>query len=551
MERLRDKVRKAAQALCDADTPDAALAASEKLDVVCIRAGLCGKLDIGAAQAIANSELGEAVALAEMLLRGLSSATVIALLRSGKARALSIPSALIYSATFNPDLSHMRPQAKALLDHRAVLLALVDALIKEEATASLDVPVAGGAPTRTGLGRVPPLLPLDDMLVGLYELCRTWQGNVKTLLDARQRPDLMRCLARRYRPLERYADEEGPEGSVHRSTTTLLQLLSSVVGGQLVWDTSQLLRSLLECLHAQAAAARARPLPKKYVPNEAAAACTILCNLVGLLAVAKTAEEDARISTLCKSSLPAALRALLDDASALLNPEEESIAALSPVVDLVFRFLDTSAGRQALIGDAPDHGGKLVLVLHVLAHLGTGTSLSSGDSGGLRSSPSNFCRHFAQQALAMLEREAATAAKATSADKRTIELAYQSAGVLWLLKREQPKHLDDGSRMQAYEAMKEMALRLGYEMARDGDGCWTVTAQQRRATRDLAHRVDCSPTENVWREYTCAYCGAKCRITLSFQVCSRCRGPHYCSPACQKAHWKASHKHDCVPVVRR
>ena len=545
MERLRPTVRNAAQALCDADTPDAALAASEKLDVVCLRAGLCGNLDVGAAQAIGNDRLDEAAALAEALLCGMSWETVVALLRSGKARALSTAAMLIYAATFNLRLRHVLPQAAALLNRRVVLFALTEALIKAEATASLDVPVAGGAPTRTGLGRIPPLMPLDDMLVALYELCKMWPGNVKKLLDALQRPDLMRCLARRYRPLERYADEDGPEGSVHRSTTTLLQLFSGV-SGQLVWDTSQLVRSMLECLQAQAAAACARPLPKKYVPNEAAAACTILCNLIGFPTISKTVEEDARISALCKSSLPAALRALLGDASALLNPEQESLEALSPVLDLVFRFLETSVGRQALLGDASDHGGKLVLVLQVLANLVTSTSLSSGGSGG------NFlCRQFAQHALAALAREAATTAVATSADKRVIELAYQSAGVLWLLKREQPKHRDDGSRMQAFEAMKAMALRLGYEMARDSDGCWTFTPQQRRATRELAHHVDCSPFNKVWREYACAYCDAKCSIVRSFQVCARCRGPHYCSAVCQKAHWKESHKRECVLAAPR
>jgi hypothetical protein len=328
----------------------------------------------------------------------------------------------------------------------------------------------------------------------------------------------MRCLARRYRPLERYADEEGPECSVHRSTITLIQLFSAV-RGQLVWDTLQLLRSLLECLRAQAAAACARPLPQKYVPNEAAAACTIICNLIGLQTVAQTAERDARISALCKSSLPAALRTLLDDASALLNPEQESLEALAPVLDLVSRLLETSAGRHALLGDASDHGGKLVLVLQVLAIVTYDTSLASG-SGGLHSKEeSDFfsdhnarCRLFARHALAVLEREAATTAVATLADKRTIELAYQSAGVLGLLKREQPKHRDDASLMQAFGAMNEMALRLGYVVTRSrGDGCWMVTLQQRRATRDLDHQIDCEPNLSLTQDYTCARCNAVAR----------------------------------------
>jgi hypothetical protein len=65
------------------------------------------------------------------------------------------------------------------------------------------------------------------------------------------------------------------------------------------------------------------------VPNEAAAACAVLCNCVE--ATLSVDVDDARVSTLCASGLPATLHALLDDASALLSPAQEDMEALAPV----------------------------------------------------------------------------------------------------------------------------------------------------------------------------------------------------------------------------
>ncbi len=132
-----------------------------------------------------------------------------------------------------------------------MLHALLDALIAADATAAPDVPVAGGASTRSGLPEVPPMLPLDDLLVAIYELRVQWPRTPARLLEAPQHLGVMRCLARRYRPLERRAREHGPENSVHRSAVTLLQGLSCSVASALVWDTPKLLRSLLDCLKAQ------------------------------------------------------------------------------------------------------------------------------------------------------------------------------------------------------------------------------------------------------------------------------------------------------------
>ncbi|KAF7318923.1 MYND-type domain-containing protein [Mycena chlorophos] len=44
----------------------------------------------------------------------------------------------------------------------------------------------------------------------------------------------------------------------------------------------------------------------------------------------------------------------------------------------------------------------------------------------------------------------------------------------------------------------------------------------------------------------CANC-AKIDEDESFKRCSRCKQVKYCSVVCQTAHWKAQHKHVCVP----
>ena len=43
-------------------------------------------------------------------------------------------------------------------------------------------------------------------------------------------------------------------------------------------------------------------------------------------------------------------------------------------------------------------------------------------------------------------------------------------------------------------------------------------------------------------ERVCAKCGKRGE---GFNKCSRCKRVFYCSRTCQRAHWKASHKHTC------
>ena len=43
---------------------------------------------------------------------------------------------------------------------------------------------------------------------------------------------------------------------------------------------------------------------------------------------------------------------------------------------------------------------------------------------------------------------------------------------------------------------------------------------------------------------TCVACGQPGKFR-----CARCRAATYCSPACQKAHWKGGHKAECVAAA--
>ena len=53
-----------------------------------------------------------------------------------------------------------------------------------------------------------------------------------------------------------------------------------------------------------------------------------------------------------------------------------------------------------------------------------------------------------------------------------------------------------------------------------------------------------TPARGVRENATCAHCGEVEPMMGDFKRCSRCKKIHYCSSACQKAHWK-THKPTC------
>ena len=119
------------------------------------------------------------------------------------------------------------------------------------------------------------------------------------------------------------------------------------------------------CSASQGEAACARPITPLYVPNEAACACAVLCNCVHMLCMRAAPDIDpaAVVDELCAAGLPAALRALLHESSALLGGAEEDMDALAPVMDLLHRLMEVPRSRASLLTDAPDGGAALLLTV--------------------------------------------------------------------------------------------------------------------------------------------------------------------------------------------
>ena len=53
---------------------------------------------------------------------------------------------------------------------------------------------------------------------------------------------------------------------------------------------------------------------------------------------------------------------------------------------------------------------------------------------------------------------------------------------------------------------------------------------------------------NRHKEYMDRLCAA-CNYPRAPSVCSRCKAVYYCSPACQRTHWRSSHKGECKALA--
>jgi rRNA maturation protein Nop10 len=63
-------------------------------------------------------------------------------------------------------------------------------------------------------------------------------------------------------------------------------------------------------------------------------------------------------------------------------------------------------------------------------------------------------------------------------------------------------------------------------------------------------RVLCPNVQRYSLEDKCRACGTKpAKEKLKF--CSRCKGVSYCSKACEKVHWKTTHKRECTTRQER
>lgn len=64
----------------------------------------------------------------------------------------------------------------------------------------------------------------------------------------------------------------------------------------------------------------------------------------------------------------------------------------------------------------------------------------------------------------------------------------------------------------------------------------------------LAQPANPAPNASANSAQTELHQCAQCSKTGQFMRCSRCQAVRYCSPECQKAHWKAGHKESCKKV---
>jgi hypothetical protein len=559
----RPAFERAARKLCEAATPEAARAAASALDVQCENVlapfdDMEPSLWLGAAATMVASHmrLPERVALTDMLLAAPASVCV-ALLRSNNTRHTNLAAAL-----FSCDRLRTAPNTKTALGSGSVLRALLDALLATEAPAMRGIAAAGRAGSASG-GEA--AAAFDNLLCALSEALNTWPRTVERLAAAPQRDAVLRCVARLHKPLQRRADDgNGSLAGLHSSATTVLQSLSARERGtMLLWtnmhDTVRaLVASLVAqvrawrlgcvatalCLHScgvwfalQGAAACKRPITTLYVPNEAACACTVLCNCISGLCLSKRADgapaaaatavpvpsldPDAVLDELCAAGLPAALRALLHESSALLGAGKEATKALPPVIHLLFLLLQAGPrSRRALLTDEPDGGAALLLALFAVSEYHP-HSRTDGTAPVAHLNAAYWALNV-HTLMCQLESDGDSAAA------HAIMALMTHIGV----DADQVSDMDVVAPAQ-HAAVRRLAMRHGWDGSGAADGA---------AARRIRHNTAC----DVRAVGDCAGCGRLARAgERAFHKCGRCRVTPYCSRDCQTAHWK-THKRSCT-----
>jgi hypothetical protein len=273
---------------------------------------------------------------------------------------------------------------------------------------------------------------------------------------------------------------------------------------------------------SQGAAACKRPINPLYVPNEAACACSILCNCV-----AHQGEEvESVLDELCAAGLPAALRALLHESSALLRPTAEDMEALPPVIDLFCRLLSLcQRARRALLTD----GAGLLLVLFAVSQYHP-HARKDGTAPGPQQNAA---------ALALKVNELLNELHCTDAVVWQASWRFSS---MWELPMTQ-------LRSQKQAPRRKLQPGGGSRPDLDGRASAATSAEPLRLRRQkwLARRVRITTSCDVGTAVgDCAGCNRLRRADeAAFLKCASCKATPYCSRACQKAHWK-THKLSCT-----
>ena len=222
------------------------------------------------------------------------------------------------------------------------------------------------------------------------------------------------------------------------------------------------------------------------------------------------------LDRLCEAGVPAALRALLHERSALLHLTADNMKALPAVIDLTRRLVNHERTRRALLADTPD---SLLLVMFAVARLHPHAELrktapaSMGDASSAAS-----VLYGALEGLALDDHDVCAMQAFESLVKR-LNLA------------------DDVSKLEPalLAAAKLLTSRLGW---------LSGGASPSESPDELGLRT----FFNLNAAVRCAGCSQpRGADGQALRKCGRCQATHYCSRECQVAHWK-THKSSCVAV---
>merc|ERR1712096_145840 len=98
-----------------------------------------------------------------------------------------------------------------------------------------------------------------------------------------------------------------------------------------------------------------------------------------------------------------------------------------------------------------------------------------------------------------------------------------------------------GHKKRAEKCLKKLERMLPSELRKKlGWMKALVEKMKQKKTKKLDRTVSTMKCSNP----ACENVESKVR---EFRICSRCKGPSYCSPECQKKHWKY-HKYDCSKI---
>lgn len=224
------------------------------------------------------------------------------------------------------------------------------------------------------------------------------------------------------------------------------------------------------------------------------------------------------LERLCNAGVPAALRALLHERSALLPLTADNMKALPVVIDLAHRLVKHERTRRALLADTPDSGSLLLVMCAVARH-----------HPHAEMSTTQMLGNASNEALKLYR------AVEVLLDDRDISAVQAFESLMTRLDA-----MDDPSEPEptVLAAAKILATRLGWPSASGGGAPPTESpdAQGLRTFFDLNAAS------------SCAGCSLRQRAgRKALGKCGRCQATHYCSRECQVAHWK-THKSTCVAV---